>query len=829
MTRRADASPEILGRLLLLHSALPVALDEARSAEMLTAALGAVPGVREVFIRLDQAPASGAAPVHAGSWSCAIRTLRSDFGEFRLEIDDQVAFAVYAPFIANLANQFASQIEGRRFAARIERLNRSLDAALADRSRTFRTLFENMAEGVTILDASQRVVEANPAALTLLGVEAASLLGSIPSSSKLPLVDECGRPLSDAEFPSRRAIDAGHAIEGAVIGVLRAQPGKAIWLSVNAIPLFDSVSGALANVFVSFRDISERRAAEESLRIAAIAFESQDGIIVTDADGVIQRVNRAFTRMTGYAEDDVIGKTPAMLKSGRQNANFYIQMWATIARDGYWQGELVSRDKFGGLFTERLSISAVKAPSGTVTHYVGSMSDLTLQREAESKAEHLAYFDALTDLPNRVLLYDRLARSLAWSARSDEYCALLFIDLDHFKEVNDSIGHHGGDQLLVRAAQRLRQFVREGDTIARFGGDEFVVVLEDLGADAHAAGLHAGAVAEKLRLGMSQAYDLDGLAYYCTASVGLTLFKGGSATAETILMHADLAMDRAKRDGRNALRYFEESMQVELTARTLLDRDLRVAIEARQFVLYYQPQFDRQGLAVGAEALVRWNHPRRGLLAPGEFIGLAEETGLIVPLGQWVLNEACARIAAWGKQEATRNLVMAVNVSARQFAELDFVPSVLRALAGAAADPSRLELELTESTVLDNVDDALAKMRALKHAGINFSLDDFGTGSSSLSYLTRLPLDQLKIDKSFVDDLPQNRQDALVAQTIIAMGKGLGLSVVAEGVETEAQLEFLLQHGCDVFQGFHFARPLHIDAFNALISGAESAAAGEPG
>ncbi len=564
-------------------------------------------------------------------------------------------------------------------------------------------------------------------------------------------------------------------------------------------------------------DVSERSRAEQDLRIAAAAFESQDGIIVTDAAGVIQRVNRAFTRITGYDEADAIGRTPAFLHSGSQDAEYYTQMWASVTRNGSWQGELVNQRKDGSLFTERLAISAVTDAQGTVTHYVGSFSDVTRQREAESRAERLAYFDALTDLPNRTLLYDRLEHALSRSARNQEYCALLFVDLDNFKRVNDTIGHHAGDQLLVRVAQRMLLAVRETDTVARFGGDEFVVVLEDLGGDAPAAAAHASVVAEKLRLGMAEAYDIGDQPFYSSVSIGATLFRGGADSARDILMHADLAMYRAKQDGRNALRFFEQGMEVELAARTALESELRVAIARQQFVLYFQPQLDRDGRAIGAEALLRWHHPTRGLLSPGAFMELAEETGIIVPLGQWVLDAACARIAAWADAPCTRHLVLAMNASARQFAQTDFVDCVLGALRRAGADPSRLKIELTESTVLDNVSDAFEKMRALKASGISFSLDDFGTGSSSLSYLTRLPLDQLKIDKSFVDDLPQDAQDAMVAQTIIAMGKGLGLNVVAEGVETEAQWEFLMQHGCDAFQGFRFGRPMPVAEFEALL------------
>ncbi len=565
-------------------------------------------------------------------------------------------------------------------------------------------------------------------------------------------------------------------------------------------------------------DVSERLKAEEDLRIAATAFQAQDGIMVTDAAGIIQRVNQAFTRITGYDADEAIGKTPALLHSGRQDAAYYEQMWADIARNGFWQGELVNRRKGGDFYAERLTISAVTDPAGKVTHYVGSFADITGQRDAESRAERLAYFDALTDLPNRTLLYDRLELALSRSVRNQEYCAILFVDLDNFKRVNDTMGHHAGDQLLVGVAQRMRLNVREEDTVARFGGDEFVIVLERLGDDPGVAGVQAGNIAEKIRTSMTEGFDLAEQSFYTSVSIGATVFRGGTDSVKSILMHADLAMYRAKQDGRNALRFFEQNMEVELAKRTSLESEMRVALAKAQFVLHFQPQVDRAGMPIGAEALVRWNHPTRGLLLPGEFIGLAEETGIIVALGQWVLDAACAQIAAWSASGLTRQLVLAVNASARQFAQADFVDRVEASLQAAAADPSRLKIELTESTVLDNIDGAFGKMRALKARGISFSLDDFGTGSSSLSYLTRLPLDQLKIDKSFVDDLPQDPQDAMVAQTIIAMGRGLGLNVVAEGVETDAQWAFLMEHGCDGFQGFRFGRPMALAEFEAQLA-----------
>ncbi len=550
------------------------------------------------------------------------------------------------------------------------------------------------------------------------------------------------------------------------------------------------------------RDVTARRRDEQELRIAATAFESQEGMIVTDPRGVIQRVNRAFTQLTGYGAAEAVGQTPRLLRSGRYDEAFYRAMWQAVARDGYWAGELVNRHKDGELRVEWVTISTVTDAAGSITHYVGSFSDLTRQREAEARAQHLAQYDPLTELPNRALLHDRIAHALTGSARTREYCAMLLLDLDRFKDINDALGHRAGDQLLLQA---------------RFGGDKFAIIMEDLGADAHRAARYASALADKVRSALAARYPLGAHAPACSASIGVTLFSGVDGNVETVLKQAELAMYRAKTEGRDRVRFFEQEMQSALEQRSALATDLRDAIEQGQFVLHYQLQVDRSGRACGAEALLRWQHPRLGLLLPDRFIGLAEDTGLIEPLGRWVLEQACRVLAGWQRDDALRTLQLAVNVSPRQFRRDDFVASVLQPLHACAVDPQRLKVEITESLVLDDIDDAIRKIGELKHQGVGISLDDFGTGSSSLAYLTRLPLDQLKIDQSFVAKLPQRGSDAMVAQAVIALGKGLGLDVIAEGVETDAQHAFLLAHGCDAFQGWRFARAQPLGVFEAAV------------
>ncbi len=570
-------------------------------------------------------------------------------------------------------------------------------------------------------------------------------------------------------------------------------------------------------VRIALSDISARKQAEEELRIAAIAFESQQGMMVSDPHGVIVRVNQAFTHLTGYSAEEAVGKTPALLKSGRHDKTFYQRMWKTLTQKRYWQGQMWNRRKNGKIYAEWLTISAVTAPDGRVTHYVGTFSDITQNSEAEAEIHRLAYYDPLTQLPNRRLLQDRLSQALAATTRNGRCGAILFMDMDNFKTLNDTRGHDIGDLLLAEVAQRLHACVRGGDTVARLGGDEFVVLLEDLSGEAEEAATQSKLVGDKVQEAIASPFRLNGREYHCTTSIGISLFRDNDVTVEELLRHADLAMYQSKNAGRNTLRFFDPAMQAALDERSALETDLRQAVKHQQLRLYYQPQMESMRGVIGAEALLRWVHPERGLVTPGDFIPLAEETGLILPIGLWVLETACAQLKAWEDNPHTRALRLAVNVSARQFHQPDFVAQLERVLLEAGADPTRLKIELTESLVLDNVNDAIAKMQAIKAIGVGFSMDDFGTGYSSLSYLTRLPLDQLKIDQSFIRDISSDSNGAAIVQTIIIMGKTLGMNVIAEGVETEAQRDFLDRNGCHAFQGYLFSRPVPLAEFEQFL------------
>lgn len=551
----------------------------------------------------------------------------------------------------------------------------------------------------------------------------------------------------------------------------------------------------------------ERKKAERQLRLSASVYEaSQDAFLITDEKAAIISVNRAFTRITGYTEDEVLGKNPKVLASGVHSSEFYAAMWKDIIEKGYWQGEIVNRRKDGSTYPEWLSITTVRDHE-RITHFIANFADITVRKAAEEKIRYLAYYDTLTDLPNRRLLYDRLSQALSTAQRHSSYGALLFIDLDHFKNLNDTRGHDTGDSLLQQVALRLSTTIRVGDTVARIGGDEFVVLLEFLGESESLAARRAEKIAGKIRLAIGAPYLLSGREYHCTPSIGIALFTPQQTAAETLLKRADVAMYQAKSAGRNTVRFFDPEMQSLIERRVTLENELRDALHYKQFILHYQPQVDRNGRSVGVEALVRWQHPDGRVIPPSEFIELAEETGLIVSLGSWVLETVVARLSEWANDPERSHLSIAVNVSARQFRQPDFVEIVSRLVEAAGIDASLLRLELTESLLLENMEEAIATMTALKKRGVSFSLDDFGTGYSSLAYLKVLPLDELKVDQSFVRDMLFDEKNAAIARAIVNLGQNLGVTVIAEGVETDAQWQFLIENGCHSFQGYLFGHP----------------------
>ena len=606
------------------------------------------------------------------------------------------------------------------------------------------------------------------------------------------------------------------------VAVKKTSESPRIKQAIHVAPL--SMPGQPPHCLIQIADVTtavnrERllRESEQAVHLAAVAFNSHDGIIITDTAARIIRVNQAFSLITGYSEAEVIGKNPRILGSGRHDAGFYKTMWQEILDTGSWSGEIWDRHKNGSIYPKHSTITAVKNGKGETVQYVAIFSDISERKRAEDEIRNLAFYDPLTKLPNRRLLLDRLAAALVMSARKRSRGAVLFLDMDQFKLLNDSLGHDFGDLLLIEVAERVKLGVREVDTVARFGGDEFLVLLEDIDEDEAEASKKVANVAEKIRTVLAAPYMLKNSEHHSSPSIGVCLFLGSEIPVEELLRRADIAMYQAKSAGRNKVRFYDPLMQQLVETRSALEDDLRHAISRQQFKLHYQIQVDADERPIGAEALLRWVHPVRGQVSPAEFIPLAEESSLILTIGQWVLETACRQLAAWTQGEGTRSLTLAVNVSARQFRVPEFVEQVVALVRSHQIDPSRLKLELTESVVLGDIDQVVAKMAALRELGIHLSLDDFGTGYSSLSYLKQLPLDQIKIDQSFVRDLTINSTDAVMVKVIIHMAQNFSLNVIAEGVETAAQLAFLKQHGCMAYQGYLFSKPRPIDEFEASL------------
>ena len=594
------------------------------------------------------------------------------------------------------------------------------------------------------------------------------------------------------------------------------------WLPVEqgiAYPLAAALTESLSQKNQMHQVLTKQKLAEVELRLAASAFESQEGIVVTDPQGIILRVNTAFVHITGYQAEECIGKNPSLLKSWRHDQAFYREMWQKLLRDGAWKGEIWNKRKNGDIYAQHLTITAVKDADGQVKHFVGSYLDICETKAAQAEIERLAFYDPLTGLPNRRYLLDRLKPALASSARTGLHGAVLFIDLDNFKTLNDTLGHDQGDVLLKQVASRLTGCIREGDTLARLGGDEFIIMLENLAENALDSAALTEIVAHKIIATLSQPYGLAGRSFISTPSIGATLFNDQQTVSEELLKEADIAMYEAKKAGRNTVRFFDPNMQKVILARATLEADLRLAISDQQFVLYYQLQIDQQHCAIGAEVLIRWLHPQSGLISPITFIPLAEETGLIVPIGEWVLEMVCRQIRLWQNDPLFSKLEVAVNVSPRQFRQANFVENLQALLITYEINPLRLKLELTENILVEDIEAVVTIMNQLKQLGIQFSLDDFGTGYSSLQYLKRLPLDQLKIDRSFVQDMEFDDNDQAIVRTIIAMALALDLNVIAEGVESLQQKELLKNYGCGNFQGFLFSHPLPVAAFETLVKG----------
>jgi len=665
-------------------------------------------------------------------------------------------------------------------------------------------LFEYAPVGYLSLDSNCVVRELNLTGADLLGLQRGMVIGK-------PFTLYLDRRTRD--LLARHLRQVMRAEKATLEVEFTRRDGRSLVLEFESAPVFDA-DGNVLHCRSAFHDISYRREVEEKLNLAAKVIENaHEGVVVTDPEGRIVSVNPCFERTTGYAEVEVLGKSPSLLQSGQHDKDFYTEMWRTIAADGYWQGEIWNRRKGGDIYPEWLNITAIREAGGAISHYVGIFSDLSTHEDVRRRLHYLAYYDSLTGLPNRHLFFDRLRQAISQAGRSGCSVALMFLDLDRFKLINDTLGHDIGDELLRQVAVRLRSCVREVDTIARMGGDEFTLVLPEVEAVAGSA-----TVARKILSALAEPFELEGARYYIYGSIGISHYPDDGDSAETLLKHADTAMYRAKEMGRNTFEIFCNEHNERAQHRLELENDLRAALERDEFEVHYQPQVPIGGdTPVAVEALVRWNHPVHGLVAPDRFISVAEETGLIIAIGHRVMEIACRQVQAWRAAGCT-GLRVAVNLSAHQFMHVHLRDEVEAVLNDTALPPEALELEVTESSAMPNLEYSARTLNELRGLGITFALDDFGTGFSSLNYLKRLPFQSLKIDRSFVTDIPHDGSDSAIAEAIISMAGSLGLDVVAEGVENAAQLAFFRERGCQLYQGYFYSRTLPAAEMAALLN-----------
>ncbi|AGA34109.1 diguanylate cyclase/phosphodiesterase (GGDEF & EAL domains) with PAS/PAC sensor(s) [Thioalkalivibrio nitratireducens DSM 14787] len=681
-----------------------------------------------------------------------------------------------------------------------------------------RAVFAALGEGVYGTNADFECTFVNPAALKMLGFTQEEVIGRDPHTL---FHYQCadGQPCAREESSVFQTVRDGRTRHEE--GWLLRKDGTGFPADMIVTPMVEA--GHVTGAVVAFSDISERKAAEAQLRQLSLAVDqSPESIVITDLDGRIKYVNQACVNKSGYSRVELLGANPRVFQSGRTPPETYRKMWDTVTSGQIWRGELINRNKHGHEYTELATLAPVRDHNGRISHFLALKQDISELKHAEAEVHRLANYDRLTELPNRSLLMDRLAQTLASSSRHPQRSALILCNIDRFKILNEARGQASGDLLLKAVARRLDTLVRESDTVARLGADEFAILLQNLDPEQGSASRSAFSVAEKIHLALRHPFTLDQDVVNITASIGITLWPedavpriGSNASArdtpQEILRRADTALHKAKRAGGNQSAFFEAGMGEVAQLRFHLERELREGIPAGQLRLFLQPQVDAEGQIVGFEALVRWQHPGRGLLLPNAFIPVAEESDLIVEIGVWVLTETCELIAR--EKARGRPLRIAVNISPRHFKEAHFVPWVRDLIAATGIDGHSLTMEVTEGLMIDNFDDVIARMSALQELGIHFSVDDFGTGYSSLSYLKRLPIHELKIDKGFIQDAPTDPEDAALVETILNVAKDLGLTVVAEGVETAEQAAFLNSRARAVHQGHFYGRPEPAEAW----------------
>ena len=693
------------------------------------------------------------------------------------------------------------EIFAARAAAELERLRAEL--ALVQSENNFRALTENANVGILVNHRGKHVF-ANNRLLDMLGYTT----DEIHETGVKELVHPREYDKVMERFRDRMN---GNPIPGVYETVFMTKAGEAVPVELTVTRT--TWQGEPAGL-VMLQDIRERLRSETQMRKLSSALEqTADAVVITDRQGVIEYVNQGFEKTTGYGRDEAVGQTPGLLKSGKQGAGFYKKLWLTILAGEVFSEVFVNRRKDSSLYYEEKTITPLKDATGQITNFVATGKDVSERMQTQERLAHMAQHDALTELPNRLLFMDRLKQALARARWHERLAAVLFVDLDRFKTINDTLGHEVGDRLLQALAGRLAASVREGDTVARFGGDEFAILLDDVASEKDIS-----AVAQKVIEMLAPPFEIDGQMLYITASIGVSLYPNDGEDSTTLIKNADIAMYRAKDLGKNTYQFYSADMSARAFERLTLESSLRHAIERNEFRLYYQPQIDTaSGAILGVEALLRWQHPDFGLVAPAEFIPLLEETGLIVPVGDWVFRTACEQLCAW-HAAGWPELRMAVNLSPRQFQIAGLAIMVERGLVAVGCDPGLIEMEITENILLKHAADTLATLDALRALGVRLSIDDFGTGYSSLSYLRRYAIDTLKIDRSFVRDVPEDADGCAITSAIISLAQNLKLDVIAEGVETELQRDFLREHGCHVMQGYLFSRPLPAEEIPRLLA-----------
>lgn len=674
------------------------------------------------------------------------------------------------------------------------------------RHEQIETVLHNLAEGVVWFNRQGQILSFNRSVLELFGYSSDEL-DRRDIMSLLAKTD-----VTETDFSISSLITFEEGKNSQIVKNLtgRRGDGGVCYLDLSISELKQGDNTLFMGII---RDTADLKKSEKELGLASKVFENMsEAVGVTDEQNNYVSINPAFTRITGYTQPEVIGKNPRLLASKRHDTLFYQKMWESINKDGYWQGEIWDRRKNGEVYPKWLSIVAIKEAQGRLQNYIAVFSDISERKTADERIHFMAHYDALTELPNRMLLHDRLLQAVISATRQKMKVAVLFLDLDRFKNINDTLGHSIGDLLLQSVAERLKGCIRKSDTVARLGGDEFIAVIPDLHEGAHAA-----KVAQKILDSLSTHFMIRDIELHTTVSIGISLFPDDGTANDELIANADVAMYRAKENGKNNYQFFATTMNSRSYERLTMENKLRRALERQEFVLYYQPQVDMEtGRIIGAEALVRWQHPEMGLVPPGMFIPIAEESGLIVPIGEWVLREACRQNMAW-QQEGLPPITVAVNLSAVQFHQKNLAQMVSDVLALTGLEPCWLELEITESGIMQNSAAAVITLCSLKQMGLKLSIDDFGTGYSSLSYLKKFPLNKLKIDQSFVRDITTNQDDAAIVGAIIGMAKSLKLRVIAEGVETREQLNFLCLNDCFEMQGYYFSKPVPAAEFERVV------------